>query len=198
MVGALIEYLVNCSNPITHNRKGVDFMVDENKYKELKQKYIKIGGIAAVENKADFEKEELHVAYRETDKEIFFDRKHYGLYGCFTVMTQWTYGTKEDLLFVLGVMSTHKSDMQTNTHEFYKEITKTRENAYKLAEIDTLEEMKRIGKIEGIDVVAESENEACEKYFNNSNKFTENNYFYHFKIGRVLFRECEEIAKCEL
>lgn len=173
-------------------------MIDENKCEELKQKYIKIGGISAVENKADFEKEELHVACRETDKEIFFDCKHYGLYGCFTVMTQWTYGTKEDLLFVLGVMSTHKSDMQTNTHEFYKEMTKAREDAYRLAEIDTLEEMKRIGKIEGIDVEAESENEAYEKYFNNSDKFMVDNYFYHFKIGRVLFRECEGIVKCEL
>lgn len=165
---------------------------------ELRQKYIKIGGIAAVKNKATFEKEELHVAYKENDKQIFFKGKHYGLYGCFTVMTQWTYGTKEDLLFVLGVMSTHKDDIETDTHEFYKSMTETREKAYKLAEIDTLEEMKRIGKIGGIDVVADSESEAYDKYFNHSDKFMGDNYFYHFRIGRALFHECEEIAKCKM
>lgn len=160
-----------------------------------REKYIALGGIAAVENKATFEKEELHVAEKETEEGIFFGGKHYGLYGCFTVMTQWAYGTKEDLLFILGVMSTHNDEMETNTHESYKTMTETREKAYRLAELDTLEEMKRIGKIEGIEVVAESEREAYEKYFNHSNKFMGDNYFYHFRLGKALLHECEAMVE---
>lgn len=161
----------------------------------IRDKYIKLGGIAAVEHNVTFEKEELYVAERETNEEIHFCGKHYGLYGCFTVMTQWTYGTKEDLFFVLGVMSAHEDEIETDTHEFYKSMIETREDAYILAERDTLEEMKRIGKIEGIEVVAETEREAYDKYFNHSDKFMDNNYFYHFRIGRVLFHECEAIVE---
>lgn len=163
----------------------------------IRDKYIKLGGIAAVEHGATFEKENLHVAEKETKDGIYFYEKHYGLYGCFTVMTQWTYGTKEDLLFILGVMSFHNDKMETDTHEFYKSMTETKENAYKLAESDTLEEMKRIGEIEGIEVIAETEKEAYEKYFNNSNKFMGNNYFYHFRMGKILLHECEAIVDGE-
>lgn len=165
---------------------------------EIREKYIKLGGIAAVEHKASFEKEELHVAYKEDEKGIYFHGKHYGMYGCFTVMTQWTYGTKEDLLFVLGVMSNHKDDMETDTHEFYKSMTEAREKAYAMAERDTLEEMKRIGKLEGIEVIADNQREAYDKYFNHSNKFMGDNYFYHFRLGKELFHECELMVENEV
>ena len=116
---------------------------------KIREKYIALGGVAAVEHGANFKKETMYVA----DDGIHFGGKFYGMYGCFTVMTQHTYGTKEDLLFILGVMSSHNDKMETDTHEFYKSMTEIRKKAYLLAESDTLEEMKRIGKIEGIEVV---------------------------------------------
>lgn len=152
--------------------------------------YIRLGGIYAVENEASFEKVELYVGGNGRN----FYGKHFGLYKCFTVMTQHTYGTKEELLFILGVMSTHKNDMETDTHEFYKSWNDARNEAYKLAEEDTLKEMKRIGLLEGIYVQADTYRDAYDKYFNHGSKFLTGNYFYWYKIGKALFHECEIIS----
>lgn len=158
---------------------------------KVREKYIALGGIAAVEHGAHFKKEKMYVA--EDCKH--YEGKFYGMYGCFTVMTQHTYGTKEDLLFILGVMSTHKDEMETDTHEFYKTMTNAREKAYELAECETLEEMKRIGKLEGLEVVASTYQQAYDMYFNHGNKFIGDNYFYYFRMGRVLLHECESIVE---
>lgn len=157
---------------------------------KIREKYIALGGLAAVEHKARFEQETMYVA--EDCKH--YGGKFYGMYSCFTVMTQHTYGTKEDLLFVLGVMSSHKDEMETDTHEFYKSMTETRENAYELAEQETLEEMKRIGKLEGVEVIAKNHNEAYDKYFDHGGKMMAHNYFYHFRMGKVLLHECEAVV----
>lgn len=159
-------------------------------FDDLRNKYIAIGGKYAVEHEAHFSKEELYVS---EDYKHFYG-KHYGLYGCFTVMTQHTYGTADELLFILGVMSTHKDDMEHDTHEFYKELTKARQHAYALAEKDVLHEMKRIGAIEGLEVMADTYREAYDKYFDPGHKILDNNYFYHFKIGKALLHECEIVS----
>lgn len=156
----------------------------------LRDKYIAIGGRYAVEHEAKFEKETLYVS----EDNIHFYSKHYGLYECFTVMTQHTYGTPDELLFVLGVMSTHKDDMEHDTHEFYKSLTDTRMKAYELAEKDALNEMKRIGALEGIEVAAETYREAYDKYFDHGGKILANNYFYHYRLGKALLHECEIIS----
>lgn len=158
---------------------------------KIREKYIALGGVAAVEHGANFKKETMYVA----DDGIHFGGKFYGMYGCFTVMTQHTYGTKEDLLFILGVMSNHKEEMETDTHEFYKAMTETRKNAYELAAEETLEEMKRIGKLEGVEVVAENHDEAYDKYFNHGGKMMAHNYFYHFRMGKALLHECEAMVE---
>lgn len=158
-----------------------------------REDYIKIGGTSAIENKASFEKICLYVS----NDGKHYNGKHYGLYGCFTVMTQHTYGTKEELLFILGVMSTHGDKMETDTHAFYKKMTDIREKAYAMAEVDTLEEMKRIGKLEGVEVEAENQREAYDKYFSDTDKFMGDNYFYWYRMGKALYRECELIVEME-
>lgn len=157
---------------------------------ELRNKYIAIGGKYAVEHEAHFSKEELYVS---EDYKHFYG-KHYGLYGCFTVMTQHTYGTADELLFILGVMSTHKYDMEHNTHEFYKTMTDARKKAYEMAEKDTLNEMKRIGALEGVEVIADTKDEAYKKYYNDGCKFMASNYFYYYRIGKALLHECEIVS----
>lgn len=157
---------------------------------DLRNKYIAIGGRYAVEHEAKFKKETLYVS----EDYIHFTGKHYGLYECFTVMTQHTYGTPDELFFILGVMSTHKDDMEHDTHEFYKELTKARQHAYALAEKDTLNEMKRIGAIEGVEVIADTHRESYDKYFDHVCKILANNYFYHFRIGKALLHECEIVS----
>lgn len=160
---------------------------------EVFEKYKIIGATALIDKEASFEKVYLYTSNGDrTYKPI-----HYGLYRCFTVMTQHTYGTKEELLFILGVMSSHRNEMETDTHEFYKKQTQNRKRAIDMALIDELNEMKRIGKIVGIDVVADTANEAYKKYFDHSNQFDTGNYFYWYRIGRLLFHECELIADSE-
>ena len=158
---------------------------------KIREKYIALGGLAAVEHGASFEEETMYVA--EDCKH--YEGKFYGMYSCFTVMTQHTYGTKEDLLFILGVMSAHKEEMETDTHEFYKEDTEVRKKAYLLAEQETLEEMKRIGKLEGVEVVATTERQAYDMYFNHGCKMMGGNYFYYFRLGKVLLHECESMVE---
>lgn len=157
---------------------------------DLRDKYIAIGGKYAVEHEAKFEKERLYVS--EDYKN--YTGKHYGLYGCFTVLTQHTYGTTDELLFILGVMSTHKSYMDTGIHEFYKSLTDARQKAYALAEDDTLNEMKRIGALEGIEVLAKTHREAYDRYFSFGPKIFAGNYFYHYRIGKALLHECEIVS----
>lgn len=162
--------------------------------KHMRSRYIMLGGLYSVENEARFEKVYLHVS----NDGRCFSGKHYGLYGCFTVMTQHTYGTKDELLFILGVMSTHKDNMETDTHEFYKSWNDVREISYMLAAEDTLDEMKRIGELEGINVEAETYREAYDKYFDNetnhTSKFLAGNYFYWYRIGKALLHECEIVS----
>lgn len=155
-----------------------------------KDKYIVIGSKIAIESEAKFEKEKIYAS----DDGIHFCPKHFGLYKCFTVMTQHTYGTPEELLFILGVMSKHKDEMETNTHEFYKTLTDKREMAYAMSEEDTLKEMKRIGSIYGVEVDSETYREAYEKYFNHTKNFMGDNYFYHYRIGKALLHECEIVS----
>lgn len=158
---------------------------------KVREKYMALGGIAAVEHCASFKEVEMYVA--EDCKH--YESKFYGMYECFTTMTQHTYGTKEDLLFILGVMSTHKDEMETNTHEFYKTMTDAREKAYELAEKETLEEMKRIGKLEGEEVKADTVDQAYNMYFNHGDKFIGYNYFYYFRLGKALLHECESMVE---
>lgn len=162
--------------------------------KEVFEKYKIKGATALIDNEASFEK-----VYLYTNKgNRIYKPVHYGLYGCFTVMTQHTYGTKEELLFILGVMSSHRNEMETDTHEFYKKPTHNRKSAIDMAIEDELNEMKRIGKIVGIEVVADTTNEAYKKYFDHSAQFDTGNYFYWYRIGKLLFHECELIVESEL
>lgn len=158
---------------------------------KIREKYIALGGLAAVERSASFKEVTMYVA----EDLRHYEGKFYGMYQCFTTMTQHTYGTKEDLLFVLGVMSTHKDEMETGTHEFYKTMTETREKAYKLAEQETLEEMKRIGKLEGVEVKANTTDQAYDMYFNHGCKMMGDNYFYNFRLGKALLHECESMVE---
>lgn len=157
---------------------------------EVFEKYKTIGATALIDGEASFEKVYLYTSNGDrTYKPV-----HYGLYNCFTVMTQNTYGSKEELLFILGVMASHRNEMETGTHEFYKNLTSNRKRAITMALEDELNEMKRIGKIVGIEVVADTANEAYKKYFDHSTQFNTGNYFYWYRIGKLLFHECELIV----
>ncbi|MEY8352526.1 hypothetical protein AALB39_04125 [Lachnospiraceae bacterium 54-53] len=161
--------------------------------KEVYEKYKALGAATLIDEEASFEK-----VYLNTSKEgVLYKPVHYGLYSCFTVMTQHTYGTRDELLFILGVMSSHRNNMETDTHEFYKEPTNNRISAIEMALIDELNEMKRIGKITGINVTADTAEEAYNKYFDHSSQFLTGNYFYWYRIGKLLFHECELVVESE-
>lgn len=154
--------------------------------KEIFEKYKTIGVKAAIECEAKFEKEYLYTKNNFNE----YEPVHYGLYICFTVMTQHTYGTPDELLFILGVMFAHNADIEPYTHEFYKEGTDNYIKAMTMAVQDELIEMKRIGEINGIIIDSENPSEAYDKYFNRD-KFIASNYFYYYRIGRYMFHECE-------
>lgn len=160
---------------------------------EVFEKYKAIGATALIDGEASFKKVYLYTSKGDR----IYRPVHYGLYECFTVMTQHTYGTKEELLFILGVVSSHRNEMETDTNEFYKKPTLNRKSAIDMALEDELNEMKRIGEIVEIEVVADTANEAYKKYFDHSTQFNAANYFYWYRIGKLLFHECELIVDSE-
>ena len=165
---------------------------------EIFDKYKALGSIAAIELCAKFDKINLYVSVYKNNEECY-EPAHYGLYSCFTNMTQWVYGTPDELLFILGVMSTHKDIIENGIYEFYKKDADDYAKAIELAFVDVLKEMKRIGHLNYINIAAETSEEAYAKYFTRSyNKFEEAaNYFYFYKAGRVTFHKCEIIVANE-
>lgn len=140
-----------------------------------KEKYIKKGAYFAVKNEASFKKVYLHV----NDGTGMYHPKHYGLYECFTVETQHIYGTEEELLFMLGVVSDLKEELIFDIDS-------------DLIENEVLEEMVKIAKREGIDIQEKSSDKAYDDYYNHSEKFDAGNYFYFFKMGKIYLKSCEK------
>lgn len=117
------------------------------------KKYIKKGSYFAVKSEAVFRKLYLSV----NDGTGRYRMKHYGIYECFTEETQHIYGTEEELLFILGVVSELKEELNFNI-------------SAELIEKEILNEMIKIAKQEEMEIEAENSETAYDKYFNHSEK----------------------------
>lgn len=132
---------------------------------------IKIGSKEAIRKEADFEELELYCSIDG----ITYEPKHFGIYQMFTEESQHTYGTEDELLFMLGALKILKK------HNIKEQLSN--EKVYEIGMTDTINNMKDIANQYGINL--ESNNfDMIYDELEQSKKFSVDNYYSDYRNGK--------------
>lgn len=146
------------------------------------EQIINIGARESIKQEADFN--EVGIYYSNDGR--LYKPEFIDLYEMFTIETQHTYGSEDDLLFILGAVKILKDNHikpSFPTDEVYSEGLK-----------DTITYMKKIGKLKDIEVNSNDFNDLY-KELEVSGKFNIGNYFSWYRNGRYDYLNMLRILK---
>jgi hypothetical protein len=146
---------------------------------------IKIGSKEVIRQKAKFKEVDLYcwngkygltTIGNETYKTKPYEGVFFGLYQMFTEETQHTYGTEDDLLFILGAIKLVIDNKVSDHNLPPKEV-------YEQGISDTVSYMKRIANQYNVTIINDDYNKVYDE-IEKSEWFNPCNYFSWYRNGR--------------